>query len=176
MSQSMLSESDTTLDTRRRSLRHKPKEIHRCTAMDDTQIKLEDAQTKFCTEIHSLLQEAVEQANQGLAKSSEHCELCEVSACYTGPLHLGRSSCNPIGYELRGNGKKLGETLLVELTHDGMIEASLIPHPPVLKVPRRRIDLGWHPVPLRMFGATSASDLLAWYLAVVKIRYTIDQE
>jgi hypothetical protein len=61
MSQSMLSESDTTLDTRRRSLRHKPKEIHRCTAMDDTQIKLEDAQTKFCTEIHSLLQEAVEQ-------------------------------------------------------------------------------------------------------------------
>ena len=117
---------------------------------------------KFCTKVHALIKEAVEQANQDFVKTSQRYELREVSGCYTGPLHAGEFACNPIAYELRGNGKTLSETLVVELTRDGLIQAFLVPHPHVLEIPRASNALGWHPVPLPMFGAADASNLVVW--------------
>ena len=177
MSESLEDCLDLMLDMRReRRLQHEAKGAHRRTAIDDAHAELEHEQTRFHTSVHSLIQETVERANRHLAKRSEHYEFREVSGYYTGPLHGGGTACNPIAYELRGDGRKMGETLLVELTHDGMIEASLVPHRPVPDVPTARIDLGWHPVPLRMFSATTASDLVVWYLAAVTTRFSIGRE
>jgi hypothetical protein len=177
MSQSLEDRLDITLDMRReRRLQHEAKGARTRTAIDDAHAELEHEQTKFCTEVHSIIQESVERANRHLAKRSEHYEFREVSGYYTGPLHGVGTACNPIAYELRGDGRKMGETLLVELTHDGMIEAFLVPHRPVPDVPTARIDLGWHPVPLRMFSATTASDLVVWYLAAITTRFSIGRE
>ena len=177
MSQSLEDRLDLTLDMRReRRLQHEAKGAHARTAIVNAHAELEHEQTKFSTEVHSLIQETVERANRHLAKRSEHYEFREVSGYYAGPLHGSGTACNPIAYELRDDGRKMGETLLVELTHDGMIEASLVPHRPVLGVPTARIDLGWHPVPLRMFSATTAADLVVWYLAAVTTRFSIGRE
>src|SRR5690348_13788374 len=88
---------------------------------------LERMQMQFCGEIRSLIEKAVERANNHLAKRPEKCRLCEVSGYFTGPLFVGGSACNPIAFELRSNGNSFGETLMVELTQDGLVEAFLGP-------------------------------------------------
>ena len=87
--------------------------------------KREGDQTRFLTMVRPLIEQAVERANRHLSKRPERCEFCEISGQYTGPLYVGGSGCNPIAYQLRADGATVGETLLVELTHDGMIEAWL---------------------------------------------------
>jgi hypothetical protein len=77
---------------------------------------------------------------------------------------------------LRDDGRKLGKTLLIELTSNGRIEATLSPRSPDLAVPRTRIDLGWHPVPLRGFSATTACDLVVWFLAAVTTSFSLSQQ
>jgi hypothetical protein len=168
MAYSLAERSDSTVDMRRqRALQHDTKPTRGRAAGNDADAELERARMKFCAEVRTLIKDAVEQANEHLAKGPEHDSLCEVSGCYTGPLHVSRSACNPIAYELHGGGRKSAERLLVELTHDGMIDASLVPRPPPPDVPRTHTDLGWQQVPPHMFSATTAADLVAWYLAAV---------
>ena len=168
MAYSLAERSDPTVDMRRqRALQHDTKTTRGRAAGNDAHAELERARMKFCTEVRALITDAVEQANDHLAKGSEDASLCDVSGCYTGPLHVSRSACNPIAYELHGVGRKSIERLLVELTHDGMIDASLVPRPPTPDVPRTSTDLGWQLVPPHMFDATTAADLVAWYLAAV---------
>ncbi|HEX3405495.1 MAG TPA: hypothetical protein VHT74_34735 [Acetobacteraceae bacterium] len=100
--------------------------------------------------------------------------MCEVSGYFTGPLYVGGSACNPIAYELRVNGRELGETLLLELTHDGMVEAFLGPlRPTVPGGHTTRIDFGWRPVPLHGFDAAIASDLVLRYVAAVAAQWPL---
>jgi hypothetical protein len=177
MTQLLGNRSDLTHDRLRlRRPRHEAEETRIRSPINDAHAELEREQMKFCTEVHALIKEAIERANQDFAKTSQRYELCEVSGCYTGPLHAGEFACNPIACELRGDGKKLSETLVVELTRDGLIEASLVPHPPVLEIPRTSNDLGWHPVPLPMFGAADASDLVVWYLVAISTRLPIGRK
>jgi hypothetical protein len=177
MTQLLGNRSDLTYDRQRlRRARHEAKESHIRSPIDDAHAELERDQMKFCTKVHALIKEAVEQANQDFVKTSQRYELREVSGCYTGPLHAGEFACNPIAYELRGNGKTPSETLVVELTRDGLIQAFLVPHPHVLEIPRASNALGWHPVPLPMFGAADASNLVVWYLGAIKTRLPIGRK
>lgn len=177
MSQSLEDLLDLTLDTRRqRRLQHEAEQAGIRMAIDEAHAKLEHEQRQFATEVHSLIQAVIERANRHLAKRPEHCGFSEVSGYFTGPRYAGASACNPIAYELRSDGRKLGDTLLVEITHDGMIEASLVPHPPVPDVPVIREDLGWRPVPLREFNAATACELMIWFLTTIVTRFSLDRE
>jgi hypothetical protein len=119
----------------------------------------------------------VERANRHLAKRPEGYQLCEVSGYFTGPLHVGGSACNPIAFELRANGREEGETLIVELTHDGMLEAFLGPLRPVESQTHiTRINFGWRPVPLHRFDAEIASELVLRYLTAVTARWPLARE
>lgn len=162
MSQSLEKLLDLTLDTRQqRLLQRTAEQIHTQKIIDDAHSDLQRQQTKFCTEVRFLINKIVEKANMHLATRSDHCEFREISGHYTGPLYVGEFTCNPIAYEFLVDGKKVGETLLIELTQDGLVEASLGPLPS--SVPENhtvRTELGWCPVPLDMFDAACASDLL----------------
>jgi hypothetical protein len=141
-------------------------------AIHDSHERIEHRQVRFSTSVRSLIAKAVERANRHLAKRPEKCQLCEISGYYTGPLFVDGPDCNPIAYELRTDGQEVGETLIVELTHDGMIEASLGPfRPSVPGSDTTRIDLGWSPVPLDMFDATIASDLVVRYVSAIATRW-----
>jgi hypothetical protein len=169
MTQLLGNRPDLTFERLRlRRTRYETKETRISSPINDAHVELEHEQMRFCTEVHALIKAAIKRANQDFAKTSQRYELCEVSGCYTGPLHAGEFACNPIAYELHGDGKKLSEALVVELTRGGLIEASLVPHPPILEIPRTSNDLGWHPVPLPTFGAPDASDLVVWYLGAIK--------
>ena len=99
-----------------------------------------------------------------------------MSGQFTGPLHVGGSGCNPIAYELRADGTTVGETLLVELTHDGMIEAWLGDTPasaPGAAMPR--VDFGWRPVRLDAFNADTAANLVVRYVAAITKRWPLGQ-
>jgi hypothetical protein len=168
MAYSLLDRTGQTVDMRRqRAPQHEHNTIRERATGDDNHLEFERAQMKFHTEVSVLIKEAVEQANARLAKGPERYSLCEMSGCYAGPFHVRRSACNPISYELRGGGRKSASKLLVELTRDGMIDASLVPRPPTPEVPRTSTDLGWQQVPSRKFSATTAADLVAWYLAAI---------
>jgi hypothetical protein len=120
------------------------------------------------------MQAAAEQANEHLATRSEGCHVCEVSGYFTGPWFPGGSACNPIAYEFRVNGQVLGEALVLELTHDGMVEGNLAPVGPSGSQPQScRL---WHPIPLYQFDATAASDMLVRYITAITIRWQFDQE
>jgi hypothetical protein len=172
VSQSLEDLLDLTLNTRQQRLLQKAAErAHIKRAIDDAHVDLEHKQTKFSTEVRSLIHQAVEQANRHLAKRPERCEFRDISGYYTGPLYVGGSSCNPIAYELRAHGEKVGETLLIELAHDGMIEGSLGPLPTsVPEAQTARVDFGWCPVSLDVFDATCASDLVVRYIAAITER------
>ena len=58
---------------------------------------------------------------------------------------------NPIAFELRLNGEVLGEALVLELSHDGMVEAHLTPVGPSGN--RSQSCRLWHPIPLYKFDA-----------------------
>ena len=117
----------------------------------------------------------MERANLHLEKRPEKCQLCEISGYFTGPLYAGGSTCNPIAYELRIDGQEVGETLIVELTHDGMIDVSLGPfRPHAPEAHSTRDDFGCRPIPLRMFNATSAADIVVRYVTAVAARWSLD--
>jgi hypothetical protein len=175
MSQSLEELLGLALDTRQqRLLQGTAEQAHTQQAIDDAHAGLERKQTEFCARVHSLINEAVERANRHLTKRPEHCEFREVSGYFTGPLYVGGSACNPIAYELRVDDKKVGETLLIELTHEGMIEGSLGPLPPsVPEANTARIEFGWRPVPLDKFDAAQASDLVFRYISTLTGRWSV---
>jgi hypothetical protein len=100
--------------------------------------------------------------------------LAEISGYFTGPLYPGGTACNPLAYELRVDGQKVGETLLVEMTHQGMIEAALGPFPPTVPEGHpTRVNFGWAPVPLDKFDANIASDRVVRYIAALTARWPV---
>ena len=100
-----------------------------------------------------------------------------MSAHFADPWYLGHTICNPITYELRVEGEKVGETLVIELTQAGMIEASLgPPGPSVIGAHTSRVELGFHPIPLFSFDAKNAKELLVQYLRATIQRWPICQE
>jgi hypothetical protein len=173
VSQSLEDLLDLTLNARRQRLLQKAAErAYTQMAIDDVRVELERKQTKFSTEVRSLIHKAVEQANRHLGKRPERCEFRDISGYYTGPLYVGGSSCNPIAYELRSDGEKVGEPLLIELTHDDMISGSLGPLPSsVPEAHTARVDFGWRPVSLDVFDATCASDLVVRYITAITERW-----
>jgi hypothetical protein len=177
MSRSLENLLDATLDTRRqRRLQHQAEQIDAQQAINTAHAKIEREQTGFRTVVRSLIQQAAERANRHLVKRPEHCEFCEISGHYTGPLYLGRSICNPIVFELRADGVTVGETLLVELTRDGMIEAWLTQSPTSALAPHvPRIEFGWRPVRLEMFNAGTAANLVVRYVAAITKRWPLGQ-
>ena len=115
-------------------------------------------------------------ANRHLARRSENWRLCEVSGYFTGPLFVGGSACNPIAFELRVNASSVGETLIVELTHNGMIEAFLGPlRPGEPEAHTMRQDFGWEPIPVQNFGYDNAHDLVLRYVNAVTIHVPLDR-
>ena len=178
MSDSLEHQLDLALDQRRqRRLQQQAVQARTETAIHDAHERIEHRQVRFSTAVRSLIAKAVERANRHLAKRPEKCQLCEISGYYTGPLYVDGPDCNPIAYELRIDGQEVGETLIVELTHDGMIEALLGPfRPSVPGSDTTRIDLGWPPVPLDMFDATIASDLVVRYVSAIATRWPFGQK
>jgi hypothetical protein len=65
----------------------------------------------------------------------------------------------------------MGETLIVELTDDGMIEASLGPYRPTVHgAHTSRVSFGARPIPLYQFDERNASELIIRYLASITAR------
>jgi hypothetical protein len=163
---------DFTLDMRGRRRRQHEVELGlKENAIRGHHAELERRRTKFSTEVRSLIQKAVEQANHHLATRPERFEFCEVPELSVGPWYPGGPVCKPIGYNLRVDGHEVGETLIVELTHGGMIEAMLWPFSPSdCRDHAAKIDLGWHPIPLYSFDAKKAGELFVLYLAAISQR------
>ncbi len=168
---------DLALETRQQRLRQKQADQ---TAADlatrEAHAGLERMRLQFCGQIRSLIEKAVERANRHLTKRPEHCRLCEVSGYFTGPLFAGGAACNPVAFELRADGDAVGETLMVELTHSGIIEAFLGPlRPGEPQAHAIRLDFGWQPVPLQDFGAENARDLILRYVNAVTVHLPLDR-
>lgn len=167
---------DLALETRHQRLHQQQAEQDAAgKTISNSHAVLERMQTQFCGDIRSLIEEAIQRANRHLAKRLEKCRLCEVSGYFTGPLFVGGSACNPIAFELRLNGSNVGETLIVELTHNGMIEAYLGPMRPgeqLAQVMRR--DFGWDPVPLQNFTSRVALDLVLRYMNMAAVHLPLD--
>lgn len=169
---------DFTLNTQeQRRRRHEAVLGVRERAVQASYKELERRGNWFSTEARSSIRKAVEQANRHLATKPERCEFCELPEFSTGPWYPGKPNCGPIAYELRVNGRDVGETLVVELTNDGMVEARLWP----LRLTDHqyhvaRIGLGWSPIPLHSFDAKKAEELLVQYLTVLTQRWQIGGE
>jgi hypothetical protein len=178
MSESLERRLDSTLNIREQRRRQYEAELAQAEkTIRDARAEFERRQTRFSAEVRPLIQRAAEQANRHLAARPERCHFCEVSGYFTGPLYPGGSACNPIAYELQVDGHEVGEVLIVELTHEGMIEVFLGPfRPPVHEAHTTRIDLGWRLVPLYSFNADHASDILVRYLAAVIARWPLSGE
>ena len=164
---------DLVLDSRPQRLRqHEAEQVQRETTIRDAHAELERKQEKFRTEVRSLLEQTVDRANRHLATRPEKWQLDEVSGYFTGPLFVGGSACNPIAYELQRNGREVGETLIVELTSEGMIAAFLGPfRPTVSEGHTTRLNLGWRPVSLDEFDAKIAADLVVRYITATTSRW-----
>ena len=163
------------LDSHPQRLRqHKAERVQRETTIRDAHAELAHKQEKFGTEVRSLLEQSVGRANRHLATRPEKCRLGEVSGYLTGPLFVGGSACNPIAYELMRDGQEVGETLIVELTNEGMIEAFLGPfRPTVSEGHTTRLDLDWRPVSLDKFDAKVASELVVRYITAIASRWPL---
>ena len=166
---------DLVLATQRQRRRQRKAEQAECeTTIHEVRAGLERMQAKFCTEVRPLIEQVVARANRHLGTRSEKCRLAEISGCFTGPLDPGGTACNPLAYDLRVDGQKVGETLLVEMTHQGMIEAALDPFPPTVPEGHStRVSFGWAPVPLNKFDANIASDLVVRYIAALTARWPV---
>jgi hypothetical protein len=139
--------------------------------------ELEKRRARFRMQILTLIQEAAERANHDLTTGAEEYRLCDVSGYFTGPLYSGGAVCNPIAYELWVNGQALGETLFVELTHGGLVEASLGPFRPAIhEAHRSRVHFGWYPMPLFQFDKEAASELMFRYRAAVRTRWPLHRD
>ncbi len=178
MSDSLEYSLDLTLNMRERHRRQHEAEVRlREAAIRSGCSELEQRQARFCNEVRSLIQTAVERANQHLATRPERCEFCEVLEYSIGPWYPGASVCTPIVYKLRVEGQEVGEVLVVELTHNGMIEALLGPLCPTEQSTHSvRSEFRWHPIPLFSFDSKTASDLLVQYLAAIAERWPFSQE
>jgi hypothetical protein len=166
---------DVAFETRRqRRMQRDAEQAQSENAIHESHAELERRQARFCTEIRSLVEKAVARANQHLAKRPEKCRLLEVSGYFTGPLYRGGAACNPIAYQLQSNGRDIGETLIIELTHDGIIEAFLGPFPPAMPEGHTaRLELGWTPVPLNRFNSVSCSELLIRFVNAVTAQWPL---
>ena len=134
--------------------------------------ELQRRQTRFSTEVRSLIQKAVEQANRHLATRPEKCEFREVSKYSIGPWFRGAPLCDPIAYELLLDGQEVDEVLIVELMHDGMVVALLGPlNPSDHPAYSANTGFGWHPIPLFSFDCKKAVELLVQYLAAITERW-----
>jgi hypothetical protein len=173
MSDSLEHALDLTLNMRERHRRQHEAELAlKEEAMRSGHSELEQRQARFSNEVRSLIQSAVERANQHLATRPEGCEFCEVSEYSVGPLCPGASICTPIVYKLRVEGRDVSEALVVELTHNGMVEAVLGPLRPSDQHSRAvRAGFGWHPIPLFSFDIRKASNLLVQYLEAITERW-----
>jgi hypothetical protein len=178
MSDTLEDQLDLVLDSHPQRFRqHKAEQAERERTIRDAHAELEHEQEKFFTEVRSLLEQTVGRANRHLAMRTEKCQLREVSGYLTGPLFVGGSACNPIAYELRKDGRVVGETLIVELTYEGMIEAFLGPfRPTVSEGHTTREDLGWSPVALDEFDAKIASELVVRYITAIASRWPLGKE
>lgn len=169
---------DFTLDMRERRRRQHDAELDsKEQSVRASRDELKRRLDKFSTSVRSIIQEAVEHANHHLATRPECCQFSEVPKFSAEPWYPGGPICNPLAYELRVDGKEVGETLIVELTHDGMIEAHLWPfrleeHRTLLG----RADLHWSPTPLYSFDARRAEELLVLYLTAITERWRLDRE
>ena len=153
------------------------KQTRSARAIRDAHAELERKQTVFCTKVRSLIENAVDQANRHLATRPEKCQLHEVSGYLTGPLYPGGSACNPIAFELRVDGREVGETLIVELMHQGTVEASLGPfRPTVPEGHTTRQHYGWPPVSLDRFDARAAHDLVVRFITAITSRCLLGEE
>jgi hypothetical protein len=172
MSGSFENQIDHALDLRHQRRRQRQAEQAQSKkAIDDVHAELERKQSDFSERVRSLVEQAVADANRHLATRPEGCQLCRVSGYFTGPWYPGGSACTPIAYELRVDGQDIGETLIVELSFDGLVEASLGPfRPHVAEGHTTRLDLGWPPIPLENFDMEAARDLVVRYMAVITIR------
>ena len=166
---------DLVLTTQRQRRRqHKAEQAECERTIHEAHTGLERMQAKFRTEVRPLIEQVVARANRHLGTRPERCQLAEISGYFTGPLYPGGTACNPLAYELRVDGQKVGEALLVELTHQGVIEAALGPFPPTVpQGDRTRVNFGWAPVPLDKFDANIASDLVVRYIAALTARWPV---
>ena len=178
MSDSLEHLLDNVLDMRRQRRRQHEAELGvKEWAIRGSHAELERRQTRFSAEVRSLIRQAVEQANHHLATRPERCEFCEVTEYSMGPWCPGGSICNPIAYKLLVDGQEVGETLVVELTHDGMVRALLgrlgsSDHQTYIG----RVGFGWHLIPLFSFDNHKATELLVQYLAAITQRWPLDKE
>src|SRR4051794_19863160 len=160
---------DLAMDLRHQRRRQNEAERARARkAVEDRHVELERKQAMFCGEVRPLIEQAIVEANRHLATRPEQGRLSEVSGHFTGPLHPGGSACNPIAFELRMDGRDVGETLLVELTHEGTVDATL-----VHEGDAARREFGWPAVRLEKFDAPVAHDLVVRYLVAVTARSPI---
>jgi len=167
---------DLALETRLQRLRQKQTEQTAANlASREAHAVLERMRLRFCGQIRSLIEQAVERANRHLAERPEKCRLCEVSGYFTGPYFAGGAACNSLAFELRADGGSIGETLMVELTRCGMIEAFLGPlRPGEPQAYAMRLDFGWQPIPLQDFGAENAHDLVLRYVNAIAVHLPLD--
>ena len=175
MSDRLEDQLDLALDTHRQRRRQREAEQAQSEkVIRDAHTELEHMHTKFHAEVRSLIEKVVGRANRHLAKRAEKCYLSDISGYFTGPLYVGGSACNPIAYALRIDGREVGETLIVELTHEGMIEAFLGPFCATASDGNTtRLGFGWHPVPLDRFDANIASDLVLRYITAITSRWPL---
>jgi hypothetical protein len=173
MSQTLETELDRILDTRHQRRVQREAELAVLQkAIDDASAELELKQNKFRSHVRLLIQQTIERVNQHLGKRPEGCQLIDVSGRFAAPYFIGARGCNPIAYELRVAGQTMGEPLLIELTHDGMVEASLALPPSAGRVGQLiKTTFDWRAVPLYMFSFTHASDLLIRYVTAVTVRW-----
>jgi hypothetical protein len=140
----------------------------------DCRAELNQRQTRFEAEVRSLMDGAVVRANRYMASRPENCRLCKVMGYRAGPLYLGGAACNPIAYELRVDRQAVGETLIIELTDEGMIEASLGPfRPTAYEAHTSRVGFDARAIPLYQFDSGNASELVIRYLATVTARWPL---
>jgi hypothetical protein len=169
---------DLALEQRRQRRRqHEAEHAQSDQSIRDVHAELEHKQTMFCTEVRSLIENAVAKANRHLARRPERCQFSEVSGYFTGPWYPGSSACNPIAYELRIDDREVGETLIIELRHDGMVEASLGPfRPHVSEGHTTRSHFGWPSISLDRFDANTADDLVLRYIIAITERWPLGQK
>jgi len=138
--------------------------------------ELELRQARFSGEVRAIVREVMEQANRHLATRPETCEFREVPGYTADPWYPGGSICAPIACELLADGQVVGETLIIELTRAGMVEARLEPLPLSHHHGQHTIHFGWRPMPLFSFDRAKAVTLLVEYLAAITERWPLGDE
>lgn len=176
MSESLEERLDRTLRQHRRHWIDAGRERDRAQRAIDTQYQEHARRAeRFHSVVRAAMDDAVAHANRHFAAAGAACALRDVSGSYTGPLYRSGSVCNPIACEFECDGWTAAETLVVELTPAGRVEAFLAPwRPPVQESDTGRIDLGWRAVLLDAFSAGDAADILVRYVTHVSAQCSRD--